>query len=112
MCDVACDSDYCTLGRSGIWEEAEKVECIYGPALRNADNDIYADPIPASHWSVSQNVKELHHDNTLTPLTWEQGFLTNTGRFVDRDEGFKIAQSAGQIPPTWKPRHLFSEDLW
>jgi hypothetical protein len=40
----------------------------------------------------------------------EQGFLTNTDRFVDREEAGQIAYDAGQI--TEKNNFLFSEDLW
>jgi hypothetical protein len=40
----------------------------------------------------------------------EQGFLTNTNRFVDRKEGAKIAFNAGQIKEEIK--RLFSEDLY
>lgn len=42
-----------------------------------------------------------------------QGFLTNSGKFVDREEGLIIAQRNNQIleksPPKYK---LFSEDMW
>lgn len=43
----------------------------------------------------------------------EQGFLTNTNRFVDREEGFEIAEVAGQLNerPRWG-RTLYSEDLY
>jgi len=39
-----------------------------------------------------------------------QGFLTNTNRFVDREEGGRIAFEAGQTKELKKT--LFSEDLW
>ncbi len=39
-----------------------------------------------------------------------QGFLTNTDRFVDREEGSKIAFNAGQT--TELKNKLFSEDLY
>lgn len=44
----------------------------------------------------------------------EQGFITNTGRFVDRKEGYPLAQSAGQIITHGSscPGTLYSEDLW
>jgi len=43
-----------------------------------------------------------------------QGFLTSTHRFVDRHEGWKIADKAGQIIPRkgQKEGMLFSEDLY
>lgn len=44
------------------------------------------------------------------PINRELGFVTNTGRFVSREEAAKIALSAGQI--TEAKDKLFSEDLW
>lgn len=45
--------------------------------------------------------------------TETQGFVTSDGRFVDRDEGFQIANAAGQIVQKHGPAtHLFSEDMW
>ena len=43
-----------------------------------------------------------------------QGFLTQRGRFVGREEGMKIAVEAGQVQvgKTHKPNMLFSEDLY
>jgi hypothetical protein len=54
----------------------------------------------------------------------KQGFVTNTGRFVDRVEGARIAIAAGQVrlhPKSgntvlhdglnWPP-YLYSEDMW
>lgn len=43
-----------------------------------------------------------------------QGFLTNKNRFVDREEGWIIAESAGQINdrPRGKSKTLYSEDLY
>ena len=40
----------------------------------------------------------------------EQGFLTNTNRFVGREEGAKIAFEYGQIKE--ETTRLFSEDLY
>lgn len=40
----------------------------------------------------------------------EQGFLTNTNRFVDRQEAAKIAFAAGQIEK--EIQTLYSEDLY
>ena len=44
---------------------------------------------------------------------YEQGFLTNKNRFVDREEGFDIAESSNQLNerPRWG-RTLYSEDLY
>ena len=44
-----------------------------------------------------------------TPYS-QQGFLTSTGRYVNREDAAKIATAAGQIPGP--KRTLFSEDLY
>lgn len=43
-----------------------------------------------------------------------QGFVTDCGRFVSREEAMDIAIRAGQVKDgkTVNPRRLFSEDLW
>jgi hypothetical protein len=43
-----------------------------------------------------------------------QGFLTNTNRFVDREEAFDIAESANQLNDRTRftSRTLYSEDLY
>lgn len=47
----------------------------------------------------------------------DQGFLTSTGRFVDREEAYEIAKAAGQLEGRVKTGNqhdgvLYSEDLW
>jgi len=44
---------------------------------------------------------------------YEQGFLTNFNRFVDRTEGAKIALNCGQIEKlNYSSKELYSEDLY
>jgi hypothetical protein len=58
-----------------------------------------------------------HHD-IIMRFTGEidpfyQGFYTSMGRYVDREEGFKIAEKANQIMRiTGSYGTLFSEDLY
>jgi hypothetical protein len=62
-------------------------------------------PPPARH----HNLYALNHEPD------ESGFLTSTGRFVDRAEALQIALAAGQPMIDHPSRHdewLFSEDLW
>jgi hypothetical protein len=43
----------------------------------------------------------------------EQGFITNEGKFVGREEAKIIARNANQLLPTHSPNNeCFSEDLW
>ncbi len=52
-------------------------------------------------WNVSPN-RYISQD--------EEGFVTDSGRFVDRKEAAEIAFRSGQIPQ--KKEKLFSEDVW
>lgn len=63
----------------------------------------------------------LHHCDILikyqglvSKLPSRQGFVTNTGRWVDRDESVRIAVAAGQCDKKdiWSSVGLFSEDMW
>lgn len=44
--------------------------------------------------------------------TWRQGFLTDDGKFVGREEAAKIALASGQCAKLYAPPDLYSEDLW
>lgn len=66
-------------------------------------------PAPARHGDV---LKLLHLASGAIVAPQDQGFLTNTGRWVDRTEGAAIAIAAGQIEALKWPPYLYSEDLW
>lgn len=61
-----------------------------------------------------------HHDCIHALSKWgmkiasgDQGFMTNTARWVDRKEAWRIAEAAGQIVrDVGTPGILFSENLW
>lgn len=79
-------------------------------------DDIYKIEIGRSH----ADIYHRHGDRVLHTGVAE-GFYTNFGRFVDRYEGYEIAEKCGQIDPRFtcdkryrpnsKPR-LFSEDIF
>lgn len=72
-------------------------------------------PLPARHGEVISAAHAMHlPEFMIMPAC--QGFLTSTGRFVNRVQAKQIAHMAGQ--PQLRPegerhdRDLFSEDLW
>lgn len=74
------------------------------------DDLIISRPAPARHNDIIHPLNAL--TNRLCPCE-DQGFLTNSGRFVDRREAVHIARCAGQLPKGAKhPPLLYSEDLW
>lgn len=64
-----------------------------------------------AHWEIraelgDENPSEKNYDD-------DEGFLTNTGRFVDRHEAIPVAVGAGQINAMWlrATRTLLSSDI-
>ncbi len=74
--------------------------------LRQGD-DIYKIEIGRSHADIFHR-----HGNRVDRAG--QGFYTNWGRFVDRDEAYQIALANEQIKPqyTCSSHALFSEDIF
>lgn len=84
---------------------------LYDPRDWSADPRavplIVSAPPPARH----------HHLLAICRLgrRYSEGFITSTGRFVDREEALKIALASGQPMidhPSRGDDRLFSEDLW
>jgi hypothetical protein len=68
-------------------------------------------PPPARHHTLLHPMAT--HGLRVHPL--DQGFLTNSGRYVERHEALQIALASGQPMIDHPSRHqrlLFSEDLW
>lgn len=77
-------------------------------------------PQPGRHHDVFYAMARAGFDERIGPE--QQGFITNAGRFVGREEARKIATEADQliksdkddagIPIVRKHSQLFSEDVW
>lgn len=75
------------------------------------DCSVYSVPRPGRHHDVCH--KMVLEYGLPTEAQHNQGFVTNTGRFVDRREACIIATAAGQIKNKTFPLYeLFSEDMW
>jgi len=84
-------------------------ETIEKAAIRFRDIVVFVER-PGKHHTI---IHELAYLGLKTPInTEDDGFLTSTGRFVDRIEAAKIALNAGQIEKLSVPPNLYSEDLW
>lgn len=79
---------------------------------------VHSVPKPGRHHDVIRVV----HEATGEPVGGEQGFVTSTGRFVNRLVARRIAENARQliagrkdsdgIPYVATDDRLFSEDVW
>lgn len=96
--------------------EAAKKERIVSVAVRyEGDHSVtFALARPNRHHHIFWDADFQEKIRKLHPASLEiQGFMTSTGRFVDRELGLKIATEANQIikkHPSYDK--LFSEDMW
>lgn len=64
-----------------------------------------------SHGGIIKDNRESLSDEDINNLT--PGFITSTGRFVDRKDGFVVAEKAGQVRKRkGLSDQLHSEDFW
>ena len=68
-------------------------------------------PQPARHHNILWELDRLGMDPFIKPI--DQGFITDSGRFVERAEACVIAAKADQIRHKTGPAdELFSECMW
>ncbi len=85
-------------------------ETIVAAAIQSVDGSkVWTQPAPARHHQV---MLEAYEKGGASREDFRrQGFITSTGRFVDRIEAGKIALASGQCD-RFKGNVLTSEDLW
>ena len=90
------------------------VEVITQAAIQTEDGKVYTAPRPARHSDLFKTHARIVEGILISPLAaGEQGFVTNSGRFVDREEALTIAAAAKQIIKKHGTlSRLFTEDLW
>ena len=76
---------------------------IAEPALKEKNGKV--DPAPSKAWSH----EEIEVSKDIKDKDVKRGFVTNTGKFVDRKKAAKIAEKAGEIKKPVKKLH--SHDL-
>lgn len=86
------------------------VETVACAAIRDHDGKVWMVPPPGRHHHI---IRKMARAGCDLPITGEQGFVTDIGRFIDRAEAVRVATAAGQITkPKFQSNALFSEDLW
>ncbi len=65
---------------------------------------------PGRHHTIIHALVDLGMPKPIN--TEHTGFITSTGRFVDRKEAAIIALNAKQTDKLIAPPNLYSEDLW
>lgn len=87
-------------------------ETIVGVASK-AYGKLYQLPKPNRHHDLLDIMYE-ERNRAEQVYADEEGFITSTGRYVTREEGLVIAQTAGQILSERHnhPTELYSESVW
>ncbi len=89
-------------------------EKIIGAAVISSNGDMFAMAPPARHGDVIRYMVTQGRKSQEV-FDAEQGFVTSTCRFVNRQEAYQIAKENGQlIRPEIDhiPGTLFSENVW
>jgi hypothetical protein len=94
-------------------DSKSSTERIVSAALQRPGGAISALPAPYRHHDIIRHMSGVGWSPAKIALC-EQGFVTDTGRFVDRKSAWRIADAAGQISrlPGGVEGLLFSENLW
>ncbi len=89
----------------------ERIDCA---AIKHGDGRVFSVPSPGRHHNVCSLMHELNVWDRDSEEHHVQGFVTDRGRFVDREEGRLIALRAGQIIRRCggDQHRLYSENLW
>lgn len=85
-------------------------ETIVAAAICSGDRT-WSLPAPARHCHVIAVVRRDYLTSPADVCCYNQGFLTSTGRFVDRYEALEVARAAKQVDKILGSV-LTSEDLW
>ncbi len=82
---------------------------IHAVAIMQGDI-LYTLPKPARHHHVIAYI--VAHVGKYNPNLGEQGFITDSGHFVTREQAAMLALASGQVTKLTDPPELFSEDVW
>ncbi len=75
------------------------------------DGIVFTLPRPARHHHVIKYITSKP-GRKYNPKLGEQGFITDSGNFVTREQAAILALASGQVIKLADPPELFSEDVW
>lgn len=88
--------------------------CRYGELIICSAR--HHDPVMNAQIKVLKEAEEIAIRDLRNHGDYEQGFIDQWGKFMNREEALAVATAAGQInvrrPKTFPETELFSEDLY
>jgi hypothetical protein len=106
--------------KSGIIYRCAPATWITKAAIKDHNSDhVWTLPRPKRHSDIIHVIAEERGliDDGVTYYSFtipqeNQGFVTNTGEFVGREDALHIAIAAGQLIGAPRNQNLFSEEVW
>lgn len=88
-------------------------EVIIGSAIRAIDGTVFVVLKPGRHHHVVDLMHEYEQSELfITGNTCDQGFMTNTNRYLSRKEARDLHLRNNPDAKTSLPTEIYSEDLW
>ncbi len=81
---------------------------ITGVAIKRPEK-LWTLPPPYRHGDIIAIIAARGYQ---IPVTGEQGFITDDGQFINREDALILVRENGQLLKEYHPKYLFSEDLW
>jgi hypothetical protein len=83
---------------------------------RDSDGHVFSLPSPHRHIHLFRDFESelstTSSGGTMLTVPAKQGFLDESGRFLDRVAAAEYALASGQVASLAHPPNLYSEDLW
>lgn len=88
-------------------------EIIVASAIRALNGDVYSVMKPGRHHHCIAMMHEHYASEVyISGNTDDNGFMTNTNRYIDRKEARELVIANGQAKYIMHPEELYSENLW
>lgn len=81
----------------------------FDPACPDYGPIIISVPRPGRHHNILHPLSQI---SSAAAIDGEQGFLTDEGQFLNREEAMELVKKNGQLLTQNQPNQLYSEDLW
>jgi hypothetical protein len=89
------------------------MEQIVGVAIIRYDGTVFSLPKPNRHHNC---IRAMAAAGDPVPIKGKQGFITDTGRFLNRTQAGRLVESNGQYfkrtAGSYPGGELYSEDIW
>lgn len=90
------------------------MKMIVGVVIKDSAEKVFKGEKPRRHADLVLDMSEYYQDLSYEkmPKITFQGFYTDDGEIISREEAYILARQNGQTQVTRPSERLYSEDLW